>query len=209
MKLTPKITLVFILYAAALLASVAWLAYTSGKESLRSATVSELQSTATEKQSALNEWVEEKRTDIFILAGSPTIIEIVTALRAASSGMPEAQAAHDHFLTSGRRETRSTSARNSSPRACRSFGITWVGKSSSLSAYMECVSPGAELERHWTLIGPIVDSGGVPLTRYFGTSRRLCAAWCETAWFTHRPSRRARHRRRSASPRKRRPQAER
>ena len=38
MKLTPKITLVFMLYAAALLASVAWLAYTSGRESLRAAT---------------------------------------------------------------------------------------------------------------------------------------------------------------------------
>ena len=75
MKLTPKITLVFVLYAVALLASVAWLAYYSGKESLRSATVSELQSTAIEKQSALNEWVEEKRTDIAILASSPEVIK--------------------------------------------------------------------------------------------------------------------------------------
>ena len=75
MKLNLRLTLVFILYALALLAVVAWLAYNSGKESLRSATVSELQSTAIEKQAALNEWVEEKRTDISSLAASPTLLE--------------------------------------------------------------------------------------------------------------------------------------
>ena len=98
MKLTPKFTLVFVLYALALLASVAWLSYTSGRESLRSATVSELQSTAIEKQSALNEWVEEKRTDIAILAASPTALENAMVLGSATSGSLEAQAAHDRFV---------------------------------------------------------------------------------------------------------------
>jgi hypothetical protein len=99
MKLTPRFTLVFVLYAVALLAGVAWLSYTSGKESLRSATVSELQSTAIEKQSALIEWVAEKRTDITILADSPAIIKDALALTAASLGSPEARAAHDRFVT--------------------------------------------------------------------------------------------------------------
>jgi PAS domain S-box-containing protein len=97
-KLTPKFTLVFVLYAVALLASVAWLSYTSGRESLRSATVSELQSTAIEKQSALNEWVEEKRTDIAILAASPTALESARVLGSTPSGSLEAQAAHDRFV---------------------------------------------------------------------------------------------------------------
>ena len=98
MRLTPKLTLVFVIYASTLLVSVAWLAYTSGRESLRSATVSELQSTAIEKQAALNEWVEEKRADIAILATSPTTIESVTNLVAASLGSLEAQHAHDRFV---------------------------------------------------------------------------------------------------------------
>ena len=98
MKLTPKITLVFVLYAVALLTSVAWLAYNSGRESLRAATVSELQSTAIEKQSALNEWVDEKRTDIEILAVSSANIENATLLNEAFPGSPEEQAAHDHFV---------------------------------------------------------------------------------------------------------------
>ncbi len=99
MKLTPRFALVFVLYAVALLVGVAWLSYTSGKESLRSATVSELQSTAIEKQSALNEWVAEKRTDITILAASPAVIKEALILTAASPRSPEARAAHDRFVT--------------------------------------------------------------------------------------------------------------
>jgi PAS domain S-box-containing protein len=98
MKLTLRLTLVFMLYALALLAIVAWLAYNSGKESLRSATVSELQSTAIEKQAALDEWVEEKRTDISSLAASPTTLESAAALFAAPRGSAEAREARAKFV---------------------------------------------------------------------------------------------------------------
>ncbi len=98
MKLTLRLTLVFVLYAAALLAGVAWLAYNSGKESLRSATVSELQSTAIEKQASLNEWVDEKRMDITTLANSPATLESAAALFAASPGSAQAREAREWFV---------------------------------------------------------------------------------------------------------------
>jgi len=97
-KLTPRLTLTFVLYAAALLAGVGLLAYTSGRESLRSAVLSELQATAIEKQAALNAWVEEKQADIIRLAAAPAVIESAAAVLAASPDSPEARDAHDRLL---------------------------------------------------------------------------------------------------------------
>lgn len=98
MKLTPRLTLVFILYATALLIGVGLLAYNSGRDSLRSATISELQATVLEKQAALNGWVEEKQSDIAALSADPTIIEEASTLMTASPNSPEAGAAHDRLI---------------------------------------------------------------------------------------------------------------
>lgn len=98
MKLTPKLTLVFILFATALLSVVGVLAYQSGRDSLRLATISELSATAIEKQSALNQWVEDKRKGIILLAVDPSTIESVTDLVAAVPGSPEALVAHKRFI---------------------------------------------------------------------------------------------------------------
>jgi len=97
-KLTPRLTLVFILYATALLIGVGLLAYNSGRDSLRSATISELQATALEKQAALNKWVEDKRSGIALMAADPATIESAAALIGAPPGSPEAQAARDKFV---------------------------------------------------------------------------------------------------------------
>jgi PAS domain S-box-containing protein len=97
-KLTPRFTLVFILYAAVLLLGVGLLAYNTGRESLRSATISELQATALEKEAALNQWVEEKRTDIIALADDPSTIEEVSILLTASPVSPEFRQAHDRLI---------------------------------------------------------------------------------------------------------------
>jgi PAS domain S-box-containing protein len=97
-RLTPRLTLTFVLYAAVLLAVVGLLAYDSGRASLRSATVSELLSTAIEKQGALNAWVEEKRQDIAILAADPAMAAITATLLPSRPGSPEWQAAHDQWL---------------------------------------------------------------------------------------------------------------
>jgi len=97
-KLTARFTLTFVLYAAGLLASVAVLAFASGRESLRSATISELLSTAIEKQGALYAWVEGKQQDIAIVAEDPIVVSTTRILRRAPSGSPEAQAARDQWL---------------------------------------------------------------------------------------------------------------
>jgi PAS domain S-box-containing protein len=97
-KLTPRLTLIFILYAAALLSVVGMLAYTSGRNSLRSATISELSATAIEKQATLNQWVEEKKSHIAALSADPTIIKDASKLMAASPNSLEAQFAHDAFV---------------------------------------------------------------------------------------------------------------
>ena len=98
MKLTPRFTLVFILYAAALLAGVGILAYNSGRDSLRAATISELQATALEKEAALNQWVQEKQTDIVAFADDPSTIADAAALIASSPNSSEFQAAHEELI---------------------------------------------------------------------------------------------------------------
>lgn len=98
MKLTPRLALVFILYATTLLLMAGVLAYSTGREALRSATISELSATSIEKQSALNDWMEEKRADIAALSSDPAIITEASALFHASSGSPEANAARERLL---------------------------------------------------------------------------------------------------------------
>jgi PAS domain S-box-containing protein len=97
-KLRPRFTLIFVLYAAALLGGFSLLAYDSGRRSLLSATIAELQAAAIEKEAALNEWIEGHRRGIALLAADPTIVESADALTAAASGSPSALAAHDRFV---------------------------------------------------------------------------------------------------------------
>jgi PAS domain S-box-containing protein len=89
---------VFILYAAALLLSVGTLAYNSGRESLRTATISELQATALEKESALNGWVEEKQADITALAANPTTLREASIVLTAFMNTVDSTAARDRLV---------------------------------------------------------------------------------------------------------------
>lgn len=100
MRLIPRFTLVFILYAAALLTGVGLLAYNSGRESLRAATISELQSTALEKESSLTSWVEDKEADIAALAGNPVLHQEASVLMNTPPGTPEYRESHRRFLAS-------------------------------------------------------------------------------------------------------------
>ncbi len=103
--ITPKLTLVFVLFAAVLLAAVGLLAYRSGRAALEAATISELLATTSEKQAALESWVEERQAAIATVASVPGIANSVTAYIAASAAVqpnaaPSAalQAAHDQLL---------------------------------------------------------------------------------------------------------------
>ena len=73
MKLTPKLALILILYAVALLAGVGLPAYSSGREALRFAALSEL-------------------------SADSVIVKEATALFHASSGSPEANTARRRHL---------------------------------------------------------------------------------------------------------------
>jgi len=86
---TPKLGLIFALFAAALLAGVGALVYNSGRRALEAATIAELQAKALEKEAALNAWVEERREDVTALAASPGLLHDVAALY-----NPEQAAAH-------------------------------------------------------------------------------------------------------------------
>lgn len=98
MKLTPRLALVFIIYAMALLVSVGLLAYSNGRASLREATVSELQATALEKEEALNSWVEEKQADVEALVANPTTIREASILLAAFRNSRDSRVARDRLV---------------------------------------------------------------------------------------------------------------
>ena len=98
MKLTPRLTLVFILYASVLLLGFGLLAYNSGRDALRNATLSELQATAQEKEAALNKWIEDNQAGIGAVASDPTIINLTSSLRDSAPDSQEYQAAHDGLV---------------------------------------------------------------------------------------------------------------
>jgi len=58
--ITLKLTLIFILFAGAVLVGLGIPAYNNGRAALEAATVSELLTTAIEKQAALNSWVADR-----------------------------------------------------------------------------------------------------------------------------------------------------
>jgi PAS domain S-box-containing protein len=97
-KLTPRLTLIFIAYASALLIGVGLMAYNSGRNALREATISELQATALEKESSLDNWVQNKQIDISALATDPTSVQVASKLLQAVTNSPEAKVAHGELV---------------------------------------------------------------------------------------------------------------
>jgi PAS domain S-box-containing protein len=96
-KLTPRLTLVFIAYALAILISVGLMVYNSGKDALRQATISELQATALEKESSLARWVQDRQTDMSALAVDPTIIQAASDILKVTPNSVEAQLTQDEL----------------------------------------------------------------------------------------------------------------
>lgn len=97
LKITPKLTLVFVLFAAALLLGVSVLAYRSGRASLEAAVISDLLSTAIEKEAALNAWTKDKQSDIAMLTNLHHLQEEVVAL-VTGQNSAVARATHDHLI---------------------------------------------------------------------------------------------------------------
>jgi PAS domain S-box-containing protein len=92
--ITPKLTLIFVLFAGAVLVGLGIPAYNNGRTALEAATVSELLSTAMEKQAALDSWVADRQHSIGDIANQGQLQETVTALIAAAPGSADARRLH-------------------------------------------------------------------------------------------------------------------
>ena len=92
--IAPKLTLIFILFAGAVLAGLAIPAYINGRTALEAATISELLTTALEKQAALDAWVSDRQNSIGDIANQAQLRENVTALIADAPGSPDAGLTH-------------------------------------------------------------------------------------------------------------------
>ena len=96
--LTYKVTGVFVLFAAFLLATVGLLAYTSGRDALREATIADLRSAAVEKEAALDRRMEEQQKDVLSLAAIPDVVDDLAILAGAKAGSAAAQNARDRLV---------------------------------------------------------------------------------------------------------------
>jgi len=97
LTITTKLTLVFVLFAIVLVATVGAVSYQNGRAALEQAAVSDLLSTALEKQTALNHWVAEGKSDIATLATNPVLAKHLQAHRLQpESGTLRAE--HDEIL---------------------------------------------------------------------------------------------------------------
>ena len=66
--ITHKLTLVFVLFAAILLGSTEWLAYDRGKAALEDSVIAELETSALEKQAALEDWLGDRARNLIDLS---------------------------------------------------------------------------------------------------------------------------------------------
>ena len=89
LRITPKLTLTFILFAAATLVGLSLPAYFQGRASLKNATISELVSTSLEKRSALNNWVAEDERDIEDIANSVYLQHLASTIGKVSPDSKE------------------------------------------------------------------------------------------------------------------------
>jgi PAS domain S-box-containing protein len=97
-KLTPRFTVAFIVYATALLLVVGLFAYGSGRTSLRSTTISELAGTAQRKETNLDSWFASKEALVSAVASDPAVIETASRLRTAKPNSKEFRSAHDMLV---------------------------------------------------------------------------------------------------------------
>lgn len=89
-----KLSLIFILFAGAVLLGMGIPAYEKARSALQAATYSELLSTALEKQSALNSWVADREHSIGDIANQPDLQKTAGLLLSAAPGSADADRAH-------------------------------------------------------------------------------------------------------------------
>lgn len=96
--LTLRISITFACFAGVLLLSVGVLSYSSGRNALESAAVSELLSSAIAKESHINEWLRGAVGDIETLASSPALQAATHDLVAANTRPATTRDAHSRVI---------------------------------------------------------------------------------------------------------------
>ena len=96
--IVSRLTLVFVLFAAGLLAGVSTLAYLSGQTGLQQATTSELLATAIEKQAALGKWIADRQSNLGLVAADIQGDGLVTQMERAAPNSSDARIAHDKII---------------------------------------------------------------------------------------------------------------
>jgi PAS domain S-box-containing protein len=97
-SITTKLTIVLVLFAAVILLGMGFLIYASGRAALESAAISALDSTALEKQAALEEWVADHQSCLISLVNSPALLADMVVFTTAPPDSAEAHAAHDRIV---------------------------------------------------------------------------------------------------------------
>jgi len=96
--LTTRIVLIFVLLAAASLASVSILSYRSASEGMKSTVMSTMLAVALEKEAALNSWLGEQVADLDGFSTEADIVQETANLLAVTPSSREWQAAHANLV---------------------------------------------------------------------------------------------------------------
>ncbi|MEI6777124.1 MAG: hypothetical protein WCK70_09490, partial [Chloroflexales bacterium] len=80
LKLTPRLILLFAIFALLLLGSLGGLSYARAQDALKDAVEERLTSTALEKSAALENWIADRQDDLLSLSQSPAVLASVGLL---------------------------------------------------------------------------------------------------------------------------------
>ena len=97
LRIVPKLTVVFVMFAALVLFAFGVPAYYIARTALERSTVSDLLSAAIEKESALDRWVEARKFDLIRIAGSHHVRQHASALLVIPPGYVAARSAREEL----------------------------------------------------------------------------------------------------------------
>ncbi len=98
MKLTTKLTLLFLLLSIIPLAVVGYLAYDNGRQTIEKNMLNHLMSTTILKEAELNQWIEDNERSLRGLARRPLIREYAALFVIHKPVAPEYQTAHKNII---------------------------------------------------------------------------------------------------------------
>jgi PAS domain S-box-containing protein len=98
LRITPKLTLAFILFAGVLLVSLSIPAYIQSRAALQTAAISERVATALEKEAALKSWIADRQHNIDDIANTRVIREHYLDFSKSVPGSPQALAEHNVLI---------------------------------------------------------------------------------------------------------------